>query len=42
MNEWDALTPASTTLLTIATLFASYIPVRRAGSVSPVEALRTD
>ena len=40
---WDALTLASvTTVLTIASLLASYIPARRAASVSPVEVLRTD
>jgi predicted permease len=40
---WDALTLASvTTLLTIASLLASYIPLRRAASVSPVEVLRAE
>jgi predicted permease len=40
---WDALTLASvTTLLAIASLLASYIPLRRAASVSPVEVLRAD
>jgi macrolide transport system ATP-binding/permease protein len=40
---WDASTLASvTTLLTIASLLASYIPLRRAASVSPVEVLRGD
>ena len=40
---WDALTLVSvTTLLAVASLLASYIPLRRAASVSPVEVLRAD
>jgi predicted permease len=40
---WDAWTLVSVTgVLTIASLLASYIPVRRAASVNPVEVLRTD
>jgi predicted permease len=40
---WDALTLASvTTLLTIASLLASYLPLRRAASVDPVEVLRAE
>jgi predicted permease len=40
---WDVWTLVSVTaVLTIASLLASYIPVRRAASVNPVEVLRTD
>jgi predicted permease len=40
---WDPLTIAAvTTLLTISAIAAAFIPARRAASVNPVEALRSD
>jgi predicted permease len=43
VQAWDASTMATAAAVLIASaLFASYIPARRAASVSPVEVLRTD
>jgi len=40
---WDAPTLAAVTfVLAVSALLASYIPARRAASVSPVEALRVE
>ncbi len=43
VNSWDVETLAGVALLLgISSLLASYIPARRAASVNPVEALRTE
>ena len=43
VQAWDAQTLAAVALmLALATLVASYLPARRAASVNPVEALRTE
>jgi macrolide transport system ATP-binding/permease protein len=43
VRSWDALTFAAVAaVLAISALLASYIPARRAASVNPVEALRTE
>jgi ABC-type antimicrobial peptide transport system permease subunit len=43
VRSWDAGTLAAVAgTLGISALFASFIPARRAASVNPVEALRTE
>jgi ABC-type lipoprotein release transport system permease subunit len=43
VQTWDAPTLAAVAaVLGIAALLASYVPARRAASVSPIEALRAE
>jgi ABC-type antimicrobial peptide transport system permease subunit len=43
VSSWDVSTLAATTaILGVSSLLASYVPARRAASVNPVEALRAE